>query len=151
MKDHHIEVEGCIQTVLPGTMFRVELDNKHQVLATISGVPSDERLMVVVPGYEADTPPALSQSVVWCSKQVQLHRYHNRVTSQRSSERQNVNLPVDDFRVEACTVPMPIEPVDGKPPHLVVSQSPGRETQLAGIRIAADFYNGINERVDCDL
>ncbi|MEJ0090207.1 MAG: translation initiation factor IF-1 [Limisphaerales bacterium] len=29
--------EGRIQTVLAGTMFRVELDNKHQVLATISG------------------------------------------------------------------------------------------------------------------
>ncbi|MBM3834143.1 MAG: translation initiation factor IF-1 [Verrucomicrobia bacterium] len=33
----HIEVEGTIVTVLPGTMFRVELDNKHQVLAHISG------------------------------------------------------------------------------------------------------------------
>ena len=37
MSEEHIEVEGCIQTVLPGTMFRVELDNKHVVLATISG------------------------------------------------------------------------------------------------------------------
>jgi translation initiation factor IF-1 len=35
--EEHIEVEGRIQTVLAGTMFRVELDNKHQVLATISG------------------------------------------------------------------------------------------------------------------
>jgi len=33
----NIEVEGRILTVLAGTMFRVELDNKHQVLATISG------------------------------------------------------------------------------------------------------------------
>ena len=32
-----IEVEGKVLTVLPGTMFRVELDNKHQVLAHISG------------------------------------------------------------------------------------------------------------------
>jgi len=32
-----IEIEGTIVTVLPGTMFRVELDNKHQVLAHISG------------------------------------------------------------------------------------------------------------------
>jgi translation initiation factor IF-1 len=32
-----IEVEGRVTTVLPGTMFRVELDNKHQVLAHISG------------------------------------------------------------------------------------------------------------------
>jgi len=35
--EDHIEVEGRILTVLAGTMFRVELDNKHQVLATISG------------------------------------------------------------------------------------------------------------------
>ena len=37
MKEQHIEVEGIINTVLPGTMFRVELGNKHLVLATISG------------------------------------------------------------------------------------------------------------------
>ena len=36
-KEDHIEVEGRIHAVLPGTMFRVELDNKHIVLATISG------------------------------------------------------------------------------------------------------------------
>ncbi len=32
-----LEVEGTISTVLPGTMFRVVLDNKHEVLAHISG------------------------------------------------------------------------------------------------------------------
>jgi translation initiation factor IF-1 len=37
MKEEHIEVEGRVQTVLPGTMFRVELDSKHLVLATIYG------------------------------------------------------------------------------------------------------------------
>ena len=37
MKEAHVEVEGVVHTVLPGTMFRVELDNKHLVLATISG------------------------------------------------------------------------------------------------------------------
>jgi translation initiation factor IF-1 len=35
--EQHIEVEGRVQTVLAGTMFRVELENKHIVLATISG------------------------------------------------------------------------------------------------------------------
>ena len=35
--EEHIEVEGVVQTVLAGTMFRVELVNKHVVLATISG------------------------------------------------------------------------------------------------------------------
>ena len=37
VKESHIEVEGNVTVVLPGTMFRVELDNKHLVLATISG------------------------------------------------------------------------------------------------------------------
>jgi translation initiation factor IF-1 len=37
MKEEHIQVEGSVTTVLPGTMFRVELDNKHLVLATICG------------------------------------------------------------------------------------------------------------------
>ena len=32
-----VEIEGKIVTVLPGTMFRVELENGHQVLAHISG------------------------------------------------------------------------------------------------------------------
>ena len=36
MQDH-IEVEGRILNVLGGTMFRVELNNQHQVLAVISG------------------------------------------------------------------------------------------------------------------
>jgi len=35
--DDHIEVEGKITSVLPGTMFRVQLDNDHEVLAVISG------------------------------------------------------------------------------------------------------------------
>jgi len=37
MKETPVEVEGVIHTVLPGTMFRVQLDNQHLVLATISG------------------------------------------------------------------------------------------------------------------
>jgi translation initiation factor IF-1 len=37
MADDKIEVEGKIITVLPGTMFRVELTNGHKVLAHISG------------------------------------------------------------------------------------------------------------------
>jgi len=35
--EDHIEIEGRILSVLGGTMFRVELDNKHVVLASISG------------------------------------------------------------------------------------------------------------------
>lgn len=37
MKEAAVEIEGIVLTVLPGTMFRVELENKHLVLATISG------------------------------------------------------------------------------------------------------------------
>jgi translation initiation factor IF-1 len=33
----HIELEGTVSSVLPGTMFRVKLDNQHEVLAHISG------------------------------------------------------------------------------------------------------------------
>ena len=36
-KEERIEVEGKVITVLPNTMFRVELANGHQVLAHISG------------------------------------------------------------------------------------------------------------------
>jgi translation initiation factor IF-1 len=32
-----IELEGTISVVLPGTMFRVRLDNQHEVLAHVSG------------------------------------------------------------------------------------------------------------------
>jgi translation initiation factor IF-1 len=32
-----IEIEGQITSVLPGTMFRVQLANEHSVLAHISG------------------------------------------------------------------------------------------------------------------
>ena len=35
--DQSVNVEGTIVAVLPGTMFRVELPNKHIVLAHISG------------------------------------------------------------------------------------------------------------------
>lgn len=37
MKEAPVEIEGVIRTVLPGTMFRVELSNKHLVLATVAG------------------------------------------------------------------------------------------------------------------
>ncbi len=35
--EQQIETEGKITSVLAGTMFRVELDNRHEVLAHISG------------------------------------------------------------------------------------------------------------------
>jgi translation initiation factor IF-1 len=36
-KDGVIEVEGSVLEALPNTMFRVELQNGHKVLATVSG------------------------------------------------------------------------------------------------------------------
>jgi translation initiation factor IF-1 len=36
-KDDTINIEGKITSVLAGTMFRVQLDNQHEVLAHISG------------------------------------------------------------------------------------------------------------------
>ncbi len=36
-KEDLIEVEGVIEEALPNAMFRVVLDNKHKVLAHVSG------------------------------------------------------------------------------------------------------------------
>jgi translation initiation factor IF-1 len=36
-KEEPIKVEGTVLETLPNAMFRVELENKHQVLAHISG------------------------------------------------------------------------------------------------------------------
>lgn len=36
-QEQPIELEGTIKMVLPNTMFRVMLDNEHEVLAHISG------------------------------------------------------------------------------------------------------------------
>jgi translation initiation factor IF-1 len=36
-KDDAIEVTGIVREALPNAMFRVELENKHRVLAHVSG------------------------------------------------------------------------------------------------------------------
>ena len=36
-KEEAIEVEGIVKEALPNTMFRVELKNKHVILAHLSG------------------------------------------------------------------------------------------------------------------
>jgi len=36
-KEEHIEMEGVVTETLPNTMFRVELENGHVVIAHISG------------------------------------------------------------------------------------------------------------------
>ena len=47
--EQSITLEGKIVTVLAGTMFRVELDNKDQVLAHISG-KMRKRFIRLTPG-----------------------------------------------------------------------------------------------------
>ena len=36
-KEDHIEMEGTVVDTLPNTMFRVELENGHRILAHVSG------------------------------------------------------------------------------------------------------------------
>ena len=36
-KEENIELEGVVTETLPNTMFRVKLDNGHEILAHISG------------------------------------------------------------------------------------------------------------------
>ncbi len=36
-KEKGVEVEGVVRETLPNAMFRVELDNSHEVLAHVSG------------------------------------------------------------------------------------------------------------------
>ena len=36
-KEENIEVEGVIIEILPNAMFRVQLENNHQILAHVSG------------------------------------------------------------------------------------------------------------------
>ena len=60
--EQHIELEGTVVTVLPGTMFRVELDNKHMVLAHISGkmrkrfirLTAGDRVRIEMSPYDLD-------------------------------------------------------------------------------------------------
>jgi translation initiation factor IF-1 len=47
-KEQSIEVEGVIAVVLPGTMFRVQLANKHMVLATICGKMRKRWVRIIV-------------------------------------------------------------------------------------------------------
>ena len=57
-KKDDIEVEGKVLEALPNAMFRVEIDEQHQVLATLSGrirmnfvriVPGDKVKVVLSP------------------------------------------------------------------------------------------------------
>jgi len=47
-KEEGIELEGEVTEVLPGGMFRIELPNEHEVLATIAGRLRRRRIRVVL-------------------------------------------------------------------------------------------------------
>ncbi|WP_124039197.1 translation initiation factor IF-1 [Neoactinobaculum massilliense] len=59
-KDGVIEVEGSVTEALPNAMFRVELENGHEVLAHISGkmrqhyirILPDDRVVVELTPYD---------------------------------------------------------------------------------------------------
>lgn len=46
-KEEAIEVEAVVVELLPNAVFRVELDNKHQALAHISGKMRKHRIKIV--------------------------------------------------------------------------------------------------------
>lgn len=56
------QIEGRVETVLAGTMFRVQLENKHLVLATISGkmrkrfvrITAGDRVRIEMSPYDLD-------------------------------------------------------------------------------------------------
>ena len=48
-KDEAIEVEGIVKEALPNTMFRVELQNQHVILAHVSG-KMRKHYIRIVPG-----------------------------------------------------------------------------------------------------
>ncbi|MCR5606136.1 MAG: translation initiation factor IF-1 [Treponema sp.] len=48
-KEEAIEVEGIVKEALPNTMFRVELQNKHIILAQLSG-KMRKHYIRIVPG-----------------------------------------------------------------------------------------------------
>ena len=60
MKEAGIELDGIVSEVLPSAMFRVNLDNGHQVLATAAGkmrkfrirVLAGDRVTVTVSPYD---------------------------------------------------------------------------------------------------
>jgi len=53
LRDDCIRTEGTVKDVLPGTMFHVELPNKHVVLAHISG-KIRKNFIRIVPGDKVE-------------------------------------------------------------------------------------------------
>ncbi|MFN5581535.1 translation initiation factor IF-1 [Gemmatimonas sp.] len=47
MKQDMIEFEGVVTDVLPSTMFRVNLENGHEILATVAGKMRKFRIRIL--------------------------------------------------------------------------------------------------------
>lgn len=47
MKQDMIEFEGVVSDVLPSTMFRVNLENGHEILATVAGKMRKYRIRIL--------------------------------------------------------------------------------------------------------
>jgi len=47
MKQEMIEFEGTVTEVLPSTMFRVNLENGHEILATVAGKMRKFRIRIL--------------------------------------------------------------------------------------------------------
>lgn len=47
-RDDRLEMEGCVEECLPGTLFKVTCDNGHEVLCTLSGKLRINRIRLLV-------------------------------------------------------------------------------------------------------
>ena len=52
-KEEPIRIKGIVKEALPNTMFRVELENGHEILAHISG-KMRQRYIRILPGDEVE-------------------------------------------------------------------------------------------------
>ncbi|MBN1521418.1 MAG: translation initiation factor IF-1 [Candidatus Aureabacteria bacterium] len=71
-KEKPLRLEGTVTTLLPNTMFRVKLDNGHEILAHISG-KMRMHFIRILPGNRVIvemSPYDLTKGrIVYCSKQ----------------------------------------------------------------------------------
>lgn len=71
-KEKGIRLEGTVTTLLPNTMFRVKLDNGHEILAHISG-KMRMHFIRILPGnrvvVEMSPYDFTKGRIVYCSRQ----------------------------------------------------------------------------------
>ena len=71
-KSDVIEIEGTVVEKLPNTMFQVELENGHRVLAHISGKLRQKNFIRILPGDKVTlelSPYDLSKGrIIWRDK-----------------------------------------------------------------------------------